>query len=134
MSHDTVLCPHCVRTPMVPRTNHAGGVYLECMDCGYYDSVKAQRNVKRPIDVRKAKRGPRPKMTESEALRLLRRECVRLGRTPKVREIGGIGSLCPNEAWYRDHFGSIAKAFEAAGIERRGRGNPTGKNNRGRAA
>ena len=32
-------CPHCFAA-MAGMTNGFGGVYLQCMDCGYYEAVR----------------------------------------------------------------------------------------------
>lgn len=42
MSKAMERCPHCVIVPMVARTNGWGGAYLECMDCGYSESIRRQ--------------------------------------------------------------------------------------------
>lgn len=32
-------CPHCVAA-LAGYTNGFGGVYLQCLDCGYYEAVR----------------------------------------------------------------------------------------------
>lgn len=112
-------CPHCLIVPMVAFTNGWGGCFLTCLDCGYSDPIR--RRTAREAVVRK---GLWPETAE-EGLALLRKEAQRLGRPPKVIELG---PTTPTQGWCRNKFGSIRQAYEAAGLELPRRGNRTGKN------
>lgn len=133
-------CPHC-HAAMGAMTNGFGGVYLQCLDCGYYEAVTRQADpnpsplrAKRLADgtvklyKRKADRQymgrrrnlERPRtMSKEVGLQMLRDRAKALGRTPCCYELG---TGCPHESWFRNNFGTFAEAVVAAGLTPRRRG------------
>ena len=82
-------CPHCIATPLVPRTNTWGGVYLECMDCGYYESV---RKLPDPYPTPKRTRYQRGRKTPRK-VRSMPPKNPPLSLTEKRRLAGKLGGL-----------------------------------------
>lgn len=120
----TERCPHCLIPPMRPMTNGFGGVFLMCLDCGYSESVK-RRASDLPRVIHTVRGCPPQPATIEEGLNLLRDEARRLGRPPKVRELG---INTPTQRWFRTHFRDVRSGFTAAGLEMPGRGNRTRRN------
>lgn len=121
-----VLCPHCVITPMWPRTNGWGGTYLECPDCTYYESIP-RKTARRGKHQLVPQRIPL-RIAPAEGIAALQQLAGKLGRTPRWSEMGRDG--CPSHHWFRHRFGTMRAALDEAGLAHRHPGNPTGRNNR----
>lgn len=115
------LCPHCVAVPMVARTNGFGGVYIECLDCGYYDAVRRRTWEEETVKIPRERRNL-DHWTSEAALQSLRDAHASLGRVPTAREMRQADSTTPPPDWFRQRFGSLTKAVKAAGLTPRRRG------------
>jgi hypothetical protein len=129
-------CPHCFAA-LAAFTNHFGGVYLQCLDCGYYEAVTAKPDPHpdRVLQVlcadgitrtrRRSSTKTSKRYSDAEGLALLVKLAKKLKRTPKTDEMG---KECPSAAWFRDRWGSTRAAIVAAKLKPRKQG--TGKTRR----
>lgn len=140
MSAGIERCPHCFAA-LAGYTNGFGGAYLQCMDCGYYESVTRKPDPVPSVKVqtrqadgylRTRYRVAKYTYTPESGLAALKTLAHKLGRVPYRGELGTPD--CPGESWFRRTFGSFNAAVRKAGLEPRRAGNWMGKNGRERVA